>query len=344
MDDLDISGLELSALSSEDQYEINSPLSEVDRGTSQLCMGPLLPLPSCPHYSTNDSHVPMASDDHMMVQPVTADQQNSNGFMVGGAMPAPSSSASLTPHPEYVLQNCCQRTDRENQKIFRDIADDISGTSIHSDLPNNDVDLNRQHSTTSEDNEGYRSDASNLLYHPLNSCCQDTQSCSPPHVHIPNIRMSCESNINSVTMSDSECEGTFVHGESELNEMTLFLHESENEQTLESPVTPPVQLNFSEQLHVQGTFILCVARAEHIHTQLYTGNTVMACYDWCFLYVILLLGYMYKTCILVRGAVMTWDVAILILIMPMDSNCILRGEAHELYTDSYMVVHACIPA
>ena len=229
------------------------PLSEVDRGTSQLCTGQNFR----PHYSTNDNHVPMASDDNVMVQPVTADQQNSNGFMIG-----PSSSASLAPLPDNVLQNCRQHTDRENQQTLRDIADNLSGTSTHSDPPNNDL-VNRQHSTTSEDNEGYQSDASNLLYHPLNSSCQDTQSRSPPHVHIPSITMSCESNINSVTMSDSECEGTFVHGESELNKMILLLHESENEQTLESPDAPPVQLNLSEQLHVQGTFI-CIARAEHI--------------------------------------------------------------------------------
>lgn len=125
------------------------PLSAVDGGTSQLCMGQNLPLPSSPRYSTNDNHVLTASDDNTMVQPVTADQQNSKGFMVG-----PSSSASLTPLPDDVLQNCRQHTDRENQQFIRDIADDLSGTSTHSDLPNNDIDLNRQHSTTSEDNEG----------------------------------------------------------------------------------------------------------------------------------------------------------------------------------------------
>ena len=121
------------------------PLSEVDRGTSHLCTGQNFR----PRYSTNDNHVPTASDDHMMVQPVTADQHNSNGFMIG-----PSSSASLTPLPDNVLQNCRQHTDRENQQTLRAIADDLSGTSTHSDLPNNDLDLNRQHSTTSEDNEG----------------------------------------------------------------------------------------------------------------------------------------------------------------------------------------------
>lgn len=65
--------------------------------------------------------------------------------------------------------------------------------------------------------------------------------------------------INAVTRKDSECEETgdgilsFVHGELELNEVALPLHESENELAL---VAPPVQLCL-----LQG---ICIARAECI--------------------------------------------------------------------------------